>query len=352
MKFAVIGHQDSWQQIMRFINRLRTEDNNDVLPLDKVKEVYSFFPPAKLFDVEAASNTSGLAEGMYIESFISPDELNGKHLWKNIGKVKAACVKAAKLGATIVSLGGFTSIVLESGSQSLSSINGTAFTTGNTLTAAFIADSIEKASVKWNKPLSNSRLMVIGSTGDIGSACVRYFSDKVKELLLNARQAGPLEEQKLRLKKSGINCRSSIDTISILPEADIVIAVASAMLPAHYTSLLPKDAIVCDAGYPKNLQLSPEQSDLKIYAGGMGFVEKGYRLTPSQYHELIYNFPISNISHGCILESIVLAMEKHAIPYSLGRGNITTQSMHSILKLGARHGIVTAPFFNSFGLLS
>ncbi|WP_332910524.1 hypothetical protein [Algoriphagus boritolerans] len=91
----------------------------------------------------------------------------------------------------VVALGGFTSIILESGGANLQAIQGTKFTTGNTLTAALIADSLVKACQKWNQPLKDSTLLIIGSTGDIGSACVRYFSNKVKKNTPYCQKSSP-----------------------------------------------------------------------------------------------------------------------------------------------------------------
>jgi fatty aldehyde-generating acyl-ACP reductase len=348
MKFAVIGHQEEWDKITRFTGLQQAMSSPQ--ELEAFRQHYALIPPSPLFDIEVYS-PMGTVKGFYIETFIAPDELDAAHLWQNLRKVKIACEKAAALGADIVSLGGFTSIVLEIGNQSFSYVNQTAFTTGNTLTAAFIADSLEKAAAYWNQSLSESRLLVIGATGDIGSACVRYFAGSVRELLLNARQTGPLRELEKTLIKQGISCKGDVLAENLLPEADLVICVASSQLPENYLNLLPPHAIVCDAGYPKNLQSSYEQPFIKVYAGGMGKVASGFHFSPAVYQDMIYDFGLPGISHGCILESIVLALEGMAVPYSTGKGNIQKQQMEQILEMAARHGIVTAPFFNASGLL-
>lgn len=352
LKFGVIGHQDNWKKIVDFVNSIRIAEGNPELSEDKIKEVYGYFPPTKLFDIQINSKLLGFVEGYYIESFLSPDELGLSHIWSNLKKTREACEKAAMLQVDVVALGGFTSIILESGGAALETIQGTKFTTGNTLTAALIADSLEKACIKWNQPLEESTLLVIGSTGDIGSACVRYFSKKVKKLLLTARNPAPLLLQEEKLKSEDINCKSSTNVSELLKSADLIICVASSVLPENYFDFLQPHAIICDAGYPKNLKSENINFSQKIYAGGMCLVEGGYCFSPEHFQKNIYEFPLPNISHGCTMESVVLALEEKALAFSQVRGNIQLENMAYILKAAAKHGIVTAPFFNSTGLLN
>ena len=352
LKFAVVGHQDNWQKISGFVNSIRFSKGNGDLSLEKIRDIYDYFPPSKLFDVQINSKISGIIEGFYIESFMSPDHLGQAHIWNNLMKTKIACEKAASMGADVVSLGGFTSIVLESGNENFTQINGTKFTTGNTLTAAFISDSIQKASKKWNRPLSDSNLLVIGSTGDIGSACVSFFSNKVKKIMLNARQPRPLKIQEMELQSRKVNCEANTNLLELLPEADLIICVASSILPEDYLKHLKSNVIVCDAGYPKNLTTDNLKSGQIFYAGGMGLVENGYRFFPEHFQKNIYDFPLPNISHGCTMESVVLALEGQSLSFSQGRGNIQIEKREYILQAASKHGIVTAPFFNSSGPLN
>lgn len=352
LKFGVIGHQDNWKKIIDFVNSIRNTEGNPELSQAKIKEAYSYFPPTKLFDIQINSKVSGFVEGYYIESFLSPDELGHSHIWNNLKKTREACEKAAILGVDVVALGGFTSIILESGGASLEAINGTKFTTGNTLTAALIADSLEKACQKWYQPMKESTLLIIGSTGDIGSASVRYFSKKVKKILLSARNPAPLHQQEENLKSEDVNCQASTIVSELLPSADLIICVASSVLPENYLDLLPSHTIICDAGYPKNLNSENVKPTQKIYAGGMCLVEEGYCFSPEHFQKNIYEFPLPNISHGCTMESVVLALEGKALAFSKGRGNINLENMAYILEAAAKHGIVTAPFFNSTGLIN
>jgi fatty aldehyde-generating acyl-ACP reductase len=345
IKFALIGHQDSWETVKQFVNTLRVADTYGELSVEKIREVYTYIPPRKLFDITFNSAVSPSINGAYIETFISPDELTETYLRKNICKVKDACISAAKSGAGIVSLGGFTSILLEADNDNFRNIDDTYFTTGNTLTAAFIADGIEKACEHWDVNIAASSLLIIGSTGDIGSACVKYFSRKAKQLLLCARQAGRLKKQSAELSEKGIAHIAGTSLKELIPCADIVISVASSMINPDDLNDLPQHAIVCDAGYPKNLRNAYLKNHERLFYGGMGFAKKGFEFGKGA-HEILYKFPVPKVAHGCMLEAIVLAMESNYSAFSKGRGNITEQSMHEIKTMAEKHGIVTAPLFN------
>ncbi len=350
VEFALIGHQDSWQKISSFVNLLRNNSNDVEIPKEKLAEVYSYFPPRSLFDIEVKSITGRIAKGKYIETFISPDELNLKYWKNNIAKVRDAAECASKLQAGVATLGGFTSIVLEGRVDSLNENSFTKFTTGNTLTAAYIAKSLEKACLFFKKELTEQNLLIIGSTGDIGSACVSYFSGKVKKLLLCARQQNILLHQENKMSENKIDAKASTDVETLLPQADIIIAIASSIIENFNPGLCKQDVIICDAGYPKNLNCKlPGNLHERMFYGGMGIVNGGYNFNPD-FHADLYSFPDKKIAHGCVLEAIVLALENKKIAYSTGKGNITPGKMEAIYSMAFKHGITEAPLFNTNGL--
>jgi len=347
MNFALIGHQDSWEKIIRFTDFF--SHGKSKASLEKVKEIYSYIPPRKLFDIDVESITGQSITGCYIETFISPDDLVFGYWKKNVEKVKDAADCARSSGAGIAALGGFTSIVLEGTDNSLNENSATKFTTGNSLTAAFIVKSIEKACKLMNKEINKQQVLIIGATGDIGSACVQYFAGKVKKLLLCARQVISLQGLSENLNNRNYPAVASMDVNALLPEADIIIAIANSIIENFNSSLCKKDVIICDAGYPKNLleNLDAGLAD-RLFFGGMGMVNGKYSCHPDIGHQL-YDFPFQNIAHGCLLEAVVLSLGNMYIPYSTGKGNINPEKIEEIYSLANKHGITEAPFFNTHG---
>ncbi len=346
LDFAVIGHQDNWEHIEIFVNSLRT-NGQEKLSLEKIKNIFPFIPPRVLFRVKVKSTTGNEINGIYIDSFIDPDKLDSKYAKANINKVVQAACCAAKESAYITTLGGFTSILQEGNFDSFPT-NETTFTTGNTLTAAYIVKGVEVASKQCGIELENSTLLILGATGDIGIACVNYFKKKVKQLLLCARNQNRLKKLANSLLDEKVTVKYDVTVDGLLQEADVIICVAST---TGFTFRdCKKNVLICDAGYPKNLDKQiKNNTEVHLFHGGMGQVSMGYYFDPD-YSKSIYHYPAPGIAHGCILEAMVLAFENKIESYSSGKGNITTDKIEEIFTSGLKHGITLAPFHNANGL--
>jgi fatty aldehyde-generating acyl-ACP reductase len=346
LDFAVIGHQDCWQNVSAFMNAIRSNER-EALPVEKIKDIFPFIPPRDLFRVKVKSITGAEINGMYIETFLDPDKLDAAYIKTNISKVKQAISFAKKMGAKIVALGGFTSIVLE-GDLDPFSPGESKFTTGNTLTAAYIVKAVEKAALSQAINLQDSAVLIIGATGDIGMGCINFLKNKTRQLLLNARNHHRLEKAAQRLASENVRVKYSSCLQELIPEADIIIAAASSS--GIQLNGCKKNVLICDAGYPKNLETIFENNGvLRSFHGGMGLVSKGFSFNPD-YSNTVYRYAAPYIIHGCILEAMVLAFEKRFENYSTGKGNISADKMEEIYALGVKHGIDMAPFYNAKGL--
>ncbi|WP_375323589.1 hypothetical protein [Flagellimonas sp. GZD32] len=344
--FAVIGHQDNWPSVQSIINGMRLGEN-EPLTVEQIKGTYSYIPPRSIFKMTAKSKTGKTVHGIYIETFIDPDELTPHFLRKNINKVNEAINVAIHQKAKIIALGGFTSIVLE-GNLSQFDTSASKITTGNTLTSAYILKGISEAVNKLDKRLKDCNVLIIGATGDIGTACSHYLCNRVSALLLNARNGRKLEAFVQQFTGSTAQITWSTHLEELIPMADIIICVASSAsieIKNH-----KKDVIICDAGYPKNLDSKIEEgNDVFVFHGGMGTVNYGYDFMPD-YREHFYNYPKPHIAHGCILEAVVLAFEQKFENFSSGKGNIKIENIDKIHELSVKHGVELAPFYNSKGL--
>lgn len=346
LDFAVIGHQESWKNISSLLNGIRT-DNLEKLEDETIKNIYSFIPPRDIFRIHVKSKTGREINGVYIETFIDPDKLGNQYIRTNINKVMHAACFAKKLGAKIVTLGGFTSIVLEGDLLGLPG-GETIFTTGNTLTAAYIVKGIEKAACMHQIDFKKSNILIVGATGDIGMACVNYFKHKAKRILLSARNSQRLAKLSGELADQNIYVYYSTCVGELVPDADIIICAASSTeikLPDY-----KKGVLICDAGFPKNLEsLVETKTDIHLFHAGMGQISCGYSFKPD-YSDFMYRCAAHNISHGCVIEAIVLALENKYESYSAGKGNITIGRMNEMYNLSLKHGIGLAPFYNANGL--
>jgi predicted amino acid dehydrogenase len=347
--FALVGHQESWKAAADVLAVLRGPEHTP-LPDDEIKDILPWIPPRTVCHVEVMSATGASARGLYIESFIPPGRLEGAYVHENLARVRGAAACAISAGARIASLGGFSSILIEGNFDQLPARGDTVFTTGNTLTVAFIVQGIKKLCALEGRDLSRSTLLIIGATGDVGSGCARCLAPLVEKVQLSARNLERLRRFARDLEADGVQVETATDLDRFSPEADIVICAASLAAPSLLLRQVSPHAIVCDAGYPKNLSASAAMGSARVFFGGLGQVTGGLRFTPD-FHGILNRHPFPDVVHGCLLEGMALALEGRFESFSQGRGSITPERVAEIETIAARHGIWLAPFYNADGPL-
>jgi fatty aldehyde-generating acyl-ACP reductase len=343
MDFALVGHQESWRAASDVLAVLRGPQHKP-LPEDEIKDILPWIPARTVCHVDVTSAAGGRAHGVYIDSFIPPDHLEAGHMHDNLARVREAASCAVRAGARIVSLGGFSSILIEGNFDQLPMRHDTVFTTGNALTVAFIVQGIEKMCA--DRDLRHSTLLVVGATGDVGSGCARCLGPRVKRVLLNARNVDRLRGLAASLQSEGVSVEIATDLEDFSVEADIVICAASLASPSLLLNRIAPNAVVCDAGYPKNLAPCAQKPGVKVFFGGLGQIRGGLRFTPD-FHGVLNRHPFPDVVHGCLLEGMALALEGRFEPFSQGRGHITRERVTEIESIAARHGIHLAPFYNA-----
>jgi fatty aldehyde-generating acyl-ACP reductase len=343
--FALIGHQESWRAAADVLAVLRGPQHAP-LPDDEIKDILPWIPPRAVCHVDIGSIAGTKARGVYIDSFIPPDHLEAAYMHENITRVRGAAAYAIQAGAKIVSLGGFSSILIEGNFDQLPEHRDTVFTTGNTLTVGFIVQGIQKMCALEGRNLRRSTLLIVGATGDVGSGCARCLAPYVKRVLLSARNLVRLLKLAAELEADGVPVEICAQQSSA--EADIVICAASLASPSLLLGRIAPDAIVCDAGYPKNLSPNAQMPDARIFFGGLGQITGGMRFTPD-FHGALNRHPFPDVVHGCLLEGMALALEGRFEPFSQGRGFITPQRVEEIETIAERHGIYLAPLYNADG---
>ena len=347
--FALIGHQESWRAAADVLAVLRGPERI-ALPDDEIKDILPWIPPRAVCHVEVGSIVGAKARGLYIDAFIPPDHLQAAHVHENIARVRDAAACAIQAGARIVSLGGFSSILIEGNFDQLPERHETVFTTGNTLTVAFIVQGIKTMCALGGRNIRRSTLLIVGATGDVGSGCARCLAPGVRRVLLNARNGERLRRLAAELQAEGVQVEVATDLQQFSAEADIVICAASLASPSLLLGPIAPHAIICDAGYPKNLSPTAQMPGARIFFGGLGQLTGGMSFTPD-FHGILNRHPFPDVVHGCLLEGMALALERRFEPFSKGRGAITPARVEEIETIAARHGIHLAPLYNADGPL-
>jgi len=207
---------------------------------------------------------------------------------------------------------------------------------------------VKQMCAREGRDLGRSTLLIVGATGDVGSGCARCLAPMVKRVLLCARNAERLRKLAVELHAEGVEVEIATDRHPFSTEADIVICAASLASPSLLLGRIAPGAIVCDAGYPKNLSPNAQMPEVQVFFGGLGQITGGLRFTPD-FHGILNRHPFPDVVHGCLLEGMALALERRFEPFSQGRGFITPERVKEIERIAARHGIYLAPLYNADG---
>lgn len=247
---------------------------------------------------------------------------------------------AEELGAKILGLGAFTSIVGDAGVTIAERLN-IAVTSGNSYTVATALEGTREAARLMGKDLRDAEVAIVGASGSIGSACARILSREVRHINLIARRIAPLEELAQELNGHGAATFSvSSDVKSCLHKADVVIAVTSAVDFIIDPADLKSGAVVCDVARPRNVSrnVSAQRNDVLVIEGGVIHVPGNV-----DFH-FNFGFP-PQTCFACMAETMILALEGRYENFTLGR-NLVPSQIDTISGLAKKHGFTLAGFRN------
>lgn len=247
-------------------------------------------------------------------------------------KIIQAAKKAEELGAKIVGLGAFTSVVGDAGISVAKAVN-IAVTTGNSYTVATALQGVDYAARLLGKELRQSNVTVLGASGSIGKACARIMARQGHQVTLFARRRGPLEEVAALIEaETGNKAIVETDMEKALRSADVVIAVTSAVDAIVDGRALKPGAIVCDVARPRNVAkaIAEQRDDVFIFEGGV--------VAPPGDVEFNFNFGFPpKTCYACMAETMALALEGRFENFSLGR-DLEVEKIDEITAIAERHG--------------
>lgn len=245
---------------------------------------------------------------------------------------------AEKLGAKIVGLGAFTSIVTRDG-RTLIGKTRVGITSGNAYSAAVAIENLERLMSLTGRELRESTLAVVGGAGSVGSACSKILAKKAKKLIIVDKNKRELKDLMDYINIDGV-VKGRTDVASI-KEADGIIVVTNAPGAIVRASHLKRGAVVVDAAQPKNVSRHiPDQRDDVIV------VESA--IVRSNGIECNFDFGLNyGEALGCLAEVILLAWMEHKGNYSLGKVDLA--QVEEVSKLAKELGFKLADFRNSSG---
>lgn len=298
-----------------------------------------FLRPKPLSHIKGVRSTLGMeAEGWFVGCPLTARQMMEEPTEWVLARIVEAGRVAQELGARIVGLGAFTSVVGDGGITVARHLD-IAVTTGNSYTVATAVEGARKAAELLGHSLPEAVAAVIGATGSIGRVCAHLLAPDVGELWLIGRNWERLEAvaQEVR-ERNEAKVRVSTDIRSTLPLADVVIAVTSALDTVVEPEDLKPGAVVADVARPRDVsrRVAEVREDVLVIEGGVvevpGPVEFGFN----------FGFP-PRTAYACMAETMILALEERYEPFSLGR-ELSVEKVQEIQRLAQRHGFRLAGF--------
>ena len=250
---------------------------------------------------------------------------------------------AERLGAQLLGLGAFTSVVGDAG-VTISRELTIPVTTGDSYTVAVAVEAIKRAAQHMDIDLRNATAAVVGATGAIGSVCAELLATDVPQVILLTHRRphrrperlpvpaqARVEQVKNRVEAAGAQAIVATDT-SALRQADLVLAVTSALRAILAPGDLKPGCVVCDVARPRNVSRAvvEQRDDVLVIEGGMVEVPGGVDF------RFDFGFP-PRMAYACMAETMALALEGRYECFTLGK-EIALERVLEIAALAERHG--------------
>jgi predicted amino acid dehydrogenase len=307
------------------------------LPVGALEWVIRRMSPRMVSHITGIAGGDGAqAEGWFIALPLTPRQFFRLDPDFVISRIIQAGRVAQELGAHIVGLGAFTSVVGDAGVSVARGLD-IAVTTGNSYTVATAVEGVLQAARVMGLAPERSTAAVVGCTGSIGRVASQLLAEVAPRLVLIGR-----DQARLCAVSERIGGRAQVETSTdierSLPAADIVVTVTSAMDTVIEPGFLKPGAVVCDVARPRDVsrRVSEQRPDVLVIEGGVvavpGAVDFGFN----------FGFP-PRTAYACMAETMILALERRYENFSLGR-EIEVAKVKEIAQLAAKHGFKLAGF--------
>jgi len=299
----------------------------------------TFFPPVYISEIEGIRSeaTGKEIKGWFIACPYTPRrmmELPERTVYRKIIQTGRL---AEKLGAQILGLGAFTSVVGDAGITIANALD-VPVTTGDSYTVTVAVGALREAACVMNIPFGSATAAVVGATGAIGQVCAELLADDVERLYLIGRRQDALEELRDRLK---VRARSELivsTKMDVLADAQLILTVTSAIHDVIRPEYLQPGSVVCDVARPRDVSamVAAARDDILVIDGGMVDVPG-----PVNFH-FNFGFPEGK-AYACMAETIALALEGRFEDYTLGK-HLAKERVEEIDGIAKKHGFRLSGF--------
>ncbi len=308
-----------------------------VLPEAAIHFFSRFWPPLKLSRVTGARSaaTGAEAEGWILAVPYTSRRMLSLPPKEVYRKIIAAGELAQSLGAQILGLGAYTSVIGDGGVTIARELD-IAVTSGDSYTASVAVDATREAARQMGLDIGATTLAIVGASGAIGGVVAQLFAPSVAQLLLVGRQPARLEGLVAKLAAAGHHNVTLSTQVADIRQAEVVMTVTSSGGNLVQPDMLRRGAVVCDVSRPRDVSwaVSRARDDVLVIDGGLvrvpGTIDFGFD----------YGLP-PDLTYGCFAETIALALEGRYEDYSIGR-ELSVAQVQEMAALTAKHGFSLA----------
>lgn len=299
----------------------------------------TFFPPVYISEIEGITSqiTGKEVKGWFIACPYTPRRMMQLPERMVYRKIVQTGRMAEKLGANILGLGAFTSVVGDAGVTIANALD-IPVTTGDSYTVAIAVQAIRDAAKLMDINMADATVAVVGATGAIGRVCAELMAGEAARTWLIARDEKKLEALRDRLE---VRARSELcvsTKMDVLKEAQLILTVTSSIHDVIQPEHLLPGSVVCDVARPRDVSamVAAVRDDILVIDGGMVDVPG-----PVNFN-FDFGFPEGK-AYACMAETIALALEGRFEDYTVGR-DITLERVREVTAIAERHGFRMSGF--------
>jgi acetylornithine/succinyldiaminopimelate/putrescine aminotransferase/predicted amino acid dehydrogenase len=340
-----------------------------------------------LGSLDVKSARGGSSRGEFFVIADTAQEILDLPRQEALRKVRSAVRLAARRGAPLVGLGGFTSIVTHNGTDLLAL--GVPLTTGNGYTVVSGLHAIEESITHLKLGPWRTNVAVVGASGSIGRALALLLAERVGSLALVARPE-PIGLMRLRkvacdivaylaaraqrsrrlpsnfitefLTSRGLiefmndpeACDRAVASLELegrivlstdlrksLAGADIIATATSSVSCIITAEMLRPGAVVCEISRPFNISEEVRESrpDVLVIDGGLV-------LTPGEQNLGVRLGLPEGMVYGCMAETMVMSLDSCYHHGSIGP-DLSPSQILELQEQACRHGFRPAPLMTS-----
>lgn len=318
-----------------------------IFPDALVEAIAAYMPPLYLSRVTGGQSpaTGQRIEGHLITLAATPRQMLAHDERFTYKKLNKAARMSQRLGARIMGLGAFTSVVGDAG-VTVAHEADIAITSGNSLTVSATLEAAKQAVIKMGATdLTKGKVMIIGATGSIGAVCSRLLAQAIYDVVLVSIEPERLIDLKRTIQEETPGAHVAIATRpdDYLGDCDLVVTATSAFGQRIVDiSKCKPGAVVCDVARPPDINKAEAALRPDVLV-----IESGEVLIPG---DIDFGYDIGlppKTAYACLAETALLAMEGRFEDYTLGR-NITMERVKEIYRLFKKHDFQIAGL-RSFG---